>query len=204
MDTPSEEGSEPRRLHPAPRKNDPSNPPPLTRSSGSGDGPEGAGRVVDALKSSADQELTIAERISSKARQAFALAAAAFVVAQTVAFGNFEVGNLSTYEKHRMIGLAIASVVVLTVASFFTIKADATVDSRDLQLGQLEDDLNAAYNGDPDVTGRIGSYYLGVVRTRRKANDTRRTWYKRTRAAVALSLLATAAELIASLYGRTS
>ena len=40
---------------------------------------------MDALKASADQEFNIAERLSAKARQAFALAAGFFVVAQTVA-----------------------------------------------------------------------------------------------------------------------
>jgi hypothetical protein len=125
-------------------------------------------------------------------------------VAQTVAFGSFEAKNLSGPEKDWMIGLAIGAVAMLALAALATIKADATVDSRDLPLADLENDLNAAYDGDPDVTGRLGGYYLGVVRTRREANDTRRRWYKRARLVVALSLLATVAELIVSLVSRAS
>lgn len=203
-DMPSPPGKDPhspRHLAPAPE----AGPADAARSSGgSGSGPTDAGRVVDALKASADQELTIAERCGSKARQAFALAAGVFVVAQTVAFGGFETENLSSTEKEWMIRLAIGAVATLALAALATIKADATVDSRDLPLAALQDDLNAAYDGDPDVTGRLGGYYLGVVRTRREANDIRRKWYKRTRFVVTLSLLATVAELIVSLVSRAS
>jgi hypothetical protein len=199
---PSGDPQRPRQLRPASREEDP--PPTLSATGGAGDPPGDAGRIVDALKASADQELTIAERVSGKARQAFALAAGVFVVAQTVAFGNFEANNLSDRERDWILGLAIAAVVLLGAAAFATIKADATVDSRDLPLGKLEDDLNAAYEGDPEVTGRLGGYYLGVVRSRRKGNRVRVKWYKRARIVVALSLLATVAELILSLAARTT
>lgn len=193
-----EEGGPDRFLNPAPTGDDPA------KASGGGSGSGGADKIVDALRSSADQEMTIAERVSGKARQAFALAAGVFVVSQTVAFGNFEAKHVSAHEKHWMIGLAIGAVFLLGVAAFATIKADATVDSRDLPLAKLEDDLNAAYEGDPDVLGRLGGYYLGVVRSRREANDTRRTWYKRARFMVVLSLIATVAELIVALVARTT
>jgi hypothetical protein len=159
---------------------------------------------VDSLRSSADQELTIADRVGGKARQAFALAAGVFVVAQTVAFGSFDAKNISSHEQHWMLGLAIGAVVLLGSAAFATIKADATVSSGDLPLDKLEVDLNAAYDGDTEVTGRLGGYYLGVVKSRRQANVTRRLWYRRARLVVVLSLLATVAELIVSLAARIS
>jgi hypothetical protein len=165
--------------------------------------PPDAGKILDVLRASADQEMTIAERLSGKARQAFALAAAVFTISQTVAFGNFDASQLSGHEKHWMILLAIVAVVALGFAVFSTIKADVTVDSRDLPLAALEDDLNAAYAGDPDVIGRLGSYYLGVVKTRRDANAVRRAWYTRTRIVVSISLVATLSELIFALVART-
>src|SRR4051812_30466842 len=91
---------------------------------GSGDDLGDAARIVDALKASADQEFQIAERLSSKARQAFALAAGVFVIAQTVVFGNFASKNLSDNEKHWMITLAIGAVVALAFAALCTLKAD--------------------------------------------------------------------------------
>jgi hypothetical protein len=177
-------------------------PPP--EAAGSGSGINDAGRIVDSLRSAGDQELTIAERLSSKARQAFALAAGVFTISQTVAFGNFESSKLHPYEKHWILGLAIGAVVLLGIAAFATIKADATVESRDLPLERLENDLNAAYEGDDGVTGRLGSYYLGVVRSRRAANAERRHWYKVSRVMVAASLFVTVAELVVALVGRTS
>jgi hypothetical protein len=169
-----------------------------------GHGPGDAGKLIDALRSSADQELTIAERLASKARQAFALGAGFFVVAQTVAFGNFDVKKISTREQHWIIGLAVMAVVILGVAAVATLKADATVTSGDLPLEKLEMDLNAAYEGDEDVIGRLGGYYLGVVRTRRDANTMRRRWYGWARRAAALSLLATTVELVFALIARAT
>jgi hypothetical protein len=163
---------------------------------GGGDGHGGAETIVDALKSSAEQELTIAERIASKARQAFALGAGVFVVAQTVAFGNFDANKISTRDQHWIIVLAIVAVVILALAAAAALKADSTVASGDLPLDALAKDLNAAYEGDEDVVGRLGGYYLGVVRTRRAANVTRVAWYKQARWAVLFSLVATTAELI--------
>jgi len=69
--------------------------PAVARAGGSGPDLGGAGKVVDALKASADQEFNIAERLSAKARQAFALTAGFFIVAQTVAPD--VIGNLGRY-----------------------------------------------------------------------------------------------------------
>jgi hypothetical protein len=199
----SSQAGEPKRsqhLHPA----DPDQIPNQTGTGGSGASLEDAAKIVDVLRGMADQEFHIAERISSKARQAFALAAAVFTIAQTIAFGNFETANLTVREEHRILALAISAIVFLFVAVLLTIQADATFRSRDLPLDKLESDLNAAYEGDRDVLGRLGSYYLGVVRTRRRANTKRRRWYQASRWVVAVALAITVAELIVSLLGRVS
>ena len=176
-----------------------------TRLGGSGGGSaDDAGRIVDALTSSAEQELTIAERLAAKARQAFALAAGVFAVGQTVAFGGFSEGHISGNERVWIIRATVVAVAMLAAAGFATLMADATFDSGDLPLAQLEDDLNAAFDGDTEVVGRLGGYYLGVVRSRRLANRKRRWWYKLARPLVVLALSATAAELIVSLAARAS
>jgi hypothetical protein len=209
MSHPEDAGSPPERGEDRPR---PLRPEPVSQSHGQpvgaagGYGPDltGAAKIVDALKASADQEFYIAERLSAKARQAFALAAGFFIVGQTVAFGNFEAMKLSAHEKHWVIGLAIGAIAALAFAVVLALKSDATYKSRDLPLESLEDDLNAAYKGDPDVMGNLGSYYLGIVRTRRQANNSRRFWYRLTLSAVIVSLTVTVCELIFSLLSRTT
>jgi hypothetical protein len=190
------QGDVPRHLRPAEQENE--------QLASGGGGPGDAGKIIDALRSSAEQELTIAERLASKARQAFALGAGVFVVAQTVAFGNFDVKNISTREQHWIIGLAIAAVAVLGIAAVATLKADSTATSGDLPLDKLENDLNDAYEGDQEVVGRLGGYYLGVVQTRRDANATRRRWYSRARWIVTASLFVTIGELIVALVFRAT
>ena len=164
--------------------------------------PGQADRVLDALKSSADIEFYIAERLAAKARQAFALAAGLFTVAQAVALGTFNPRSISSAEQYWILALAIVAVVAVGLAALAAVRADGTVVSGDLPLAALEDDLNAAYDGDREVVGRLGSYYLGVVRTRRVANSVRRTWYRRVRACVVVSVSATLLELILSLIAR--
>lgn len=193
----SEDPGPPRHLQPAPRE-----PPPATAGGGSGSGD--AGKVVDVLRASAEQEFAIAERLAGKARQAFALGAGVYVVAQAVAFGNFEATKLSSREQHWIIALAILAVLVLGVAALATIKADAPVASGDLPLVKLEADLNAAYEGDPNVVGRLGEYYLGVIRSRRDANKKRRRWYAWARGLVSASLVVTTVELIFALVARAT
>ena len=61
-DRPEREPDQPRHLRPA-----------GPHSVGGGQGSGDASKVVEALRSSAAEELTIAERLASKARQAFAL-----------------------------------------------------------------------------------------------------------------------------------
>lgn len=189
---------DPPRLRPATEE------PPSRMPHGGSGGPSGVAAIVDALKSSAEQELTIAERLASKARQAFALGAGVFVIAQTVAFGSFNSSKITAHEQHWIIGLAVGAVVLLGFAAIATLKADSTVESGDLPLAKLEDDLNAAHDGDSEVVGRLGGYYLGVVRSRRNANSARRGSYKRARLAVVLSLATTVAELIVALVARTT
>src|SRR4051794_29834030 len=196
--TPGEPPEAPRHLQPA--APEPSAPTPAV--SGGGDGPDYAGRIVDSLKASADQEFQIAERLSTKARHAFALAAGVFVVAQTVAFGGFEARNLHGGEKRWMIALAAGAVFALLVAAISTMKADDVQPSGDLPLDKLEDDLNAAYEGDGEVVGRLGGYYLGIVCSRRKANTRRRAAYATARHLVGLSLFLTTVELLVSLIAR--
>jgi hypothetical protein len=193
----SEDPKPSRHLQPAPREM-------RAAVAGGGSGSRDAGKVVDALRASAEQEFAIAERLAGKARQAFALGAGVFIVAQTVAFGNFEATKLSSREQHWIIALAILAVLVLGVAALATIKADAPAASRDLPLEKLEADLNAAYEGDPNVIGRLGEYYLGVVRSRRHANKNRRFWYALARGLVSASLVATTVELIFALIARAT
>lgn len=161
-----------------------------------------AGRIFEALRSAADQEFTIAERLATKARQGFALAAAFFAISQTVAFSSFEAEQLSHCEKRWLIGLAIAAITTLAAAAGCTIWADSLFGTRDLPLATLEHEVNAAYDGDLDVLGRLVGLYLGIVRSRRNANNGRRTAYKASRVFVVLALAATCLELIYGLAAR--
>lgn len=164
--------------------------------------PADAGKVVDALKAAAEQEFQIAERLAAKARQAYALAAGVFVIAQTVAFGAFQAKHLDGARPAIIVVFAIIAVAGLGWATYKVLAADDVQPSGDLEPEALMDLVNDAYEHDENVLGKLAGAYSGVLTTRREANDVRRTAYKETRTAVGWSLIATGVELFVALLLR--
>lgn len=164
--------------------------------------PTDVGYVLDALRTSLEQEFQIAERLAAKTRQLFALALAFFTVVQTVAFGSFASSDIAAGEKLAMLLIASLAIVVLAISAFIAARADTLVPARDVRLEDLRDDLNAAYEGDEAVPGRLAKYYLGVVRSRRAANETRRRRYGHLQYVAGASIAVTTIELVVSLASR--
>jgi hypothetical protein len=109
-----------------------------------------------------------------------------------------------TYVR-RITLLAVTSVAAAKVTlGRLSPSSSSSPASANALLATARSDLNAAYEGDDGVLGRLGSYYLGIVHSRRNANATRRRSYKFARLFVGASLLATTAELILGLVARVS
>lgn len=197
--------ADPTPLHP--KRDDELRPSPASKSQGGPpegfvSGPPDAGRVLDAARSAADTEFQIAERLSAKSRQAFALAAGFFAICQTVSFGSFEADLVSDGERLWIIRLAIGAAALLMLSSIAAMVADSLFRSGDLPVNKMTDELDAAYDGDDEVLQRLTETYLGIVVSRRKANRGRRTAYKWARVFVMLTLLGTTTELIVAMTSR--
>jgi hypothetical protein len=166
------------------------------------EGPQDVSLLVDALKSSAAQEFSIAERLTAKTRQTFALAVGFFTIVQTVAFNSFAQAEISDAEKTRMLVLAISAIACLALAAATTVRADALVASADLDTDEIKRFLKSAYAGDKDIPARLAESYMTIVDTRRKANAVRRDRYRSTVWVAGLSIAITTAELILALVSR--
>lgn len=163
--------------------------------------PPDVGYVLDALKLGLDQELQLSQRLRDRARQVFVLAVAFFTVVQTVAFNAFAQGRIVNNKTDLIVvlALAIAAIVFLGITAWFVLRADAPSRASDLDVSELTRLLNATYEGDPRAAGELGSSYLGILESRREANDVRVKLVGGAQAWGLFSILITTSELIVSL-----
>ncbi len=166
--------------------------------------PRDVAYVLDALKLGLDQELQFSQRLRDRARQVFVLALAFFTVVQTVAFNAFAQRRLINDKAELIIVLAvaIAAIVFLTVTAVSVSRADAPGSASDLSIDELERLLNATYQGDSKTGGDLGSMYLGILESRREANDKRIRYVKLAEKLGLVSIAITTVELIVSLAFR--
>ena len=186
---------QPRHLRPADHDTHP-------RQSAVAEGRGDAGKIVDALKSSAEQEMTIAERLAGKARRALRLGRAFLSWLRP---SRLAISTRKDLLRASTWILAILAVLVLGLAAAAMLKADSPVASGDLPLTDLR------VEPERSLRGRPGCHWAsGWLLSRGSPNPTRRKYhttllsYKWARRAVMLSLVATTAELIFALIARAT
>lgn len=104
--------------------------------------------VLDALKSSLDEEFLTSERLNAKSRQVFALAIGFFTIVQTVAFTAFEQDNVKGAEDAWLFGLTVAALLALVAAAAAAVRADSLLPSYQFSVEVAEDLIATMY---PDM-----------------------------------------------------
>lgn len=89
--------------------------------------PDELGHALAVLSARVDHEFKVAERLSSKSRQLFTIAAVLFAGAQAAAFGTFAQASVSTLERSALLLATLVAVFWIAVVA-----ARAT-DGEDLQ-----------------------------------------------------------------------
>ena len=103
--------------------------------------------VLDALKTSFDEEFETGERLTSKARQVFALSAGFFTIVQTVAFSSFQSRDVAPYEKRILLAAAFAAILLLGFAALRAAQADSPIPTHRYPMWLLVVALNAIQLG---------------------------------------------------------
>jgi hypothetical protein len=116
--------------------------------------PPQVGTVLEAFKGALDRELTLGERLTGKARQAFVLSIGFFTIVQTVAFNSFHSGFIRGVELTWLFILAIAAISFLALAAFATVRSDVPLKFGEIPLDKLAKLVEQAYEGDVEVPGR--------------------------------------------------
>jgi hypothetical protein len=179
-----------------------SGPTPIRPGQGAPARPPGASRsdldlAVAVLRARVDEEFKIAERLDTKSRQAFALAAGFFVIAQTLAFGSGVDGN----ERYIVGALALIAAVVLVVAGHRLADAEETRRETDIKPDMIVEWCNTATDDDYVVVNVV-SNMRDVANDRHANNDERKRLYDRVASATRWSLIWTAVELVVAIVVR--
>jgi hypothetical protein len=164
--------------------------------------PAAIGPVLDAFKGALDRQFTLADRLTTKARQAFVVSIGFFTIVQTVAFNNFQSDFVKGNEIKWLLALAIAAIVGLAAAATAVIRSDQPVEFGDFKLSELGDLVSDAYAGDDHVPGRLAETYYTIVEILRESNVRRDRFYKWTVYAAGASIFVSSVELISALAFR--
>lgn len=127
-------------------------------------------QAIGVLRARVEEEFRVAERLDSKQRQAFALAAGFFAVVQTVAFGSFQ--DVGTP------GRVLLGIVALAAGLAVLVTGRRLTDGEELQP---EDDVSSEAlvrwcneaDGPDYVAVRIVSRLSTVARNRHESNKAR-------------------------------
>jgi hypothetical protein len=141
-----------------------------------GTGPQGDGGqrlelAINALRARIDEEFRIAERLDSKIRQAFALVAALFAVAQTVAFGGFTQSNVSGDDRLVIVALTVLAAIALAQTAHKVVDAEDLRGEKDIDPGYIE---TWARDCDDEEFAKQMVVHLRQVADRRAENNAER------------------------------
>lgn len=188
-------GGQSRRSQPTPVSNLPAGKPPPA--------PDGElEQAIGVLRARVDEEFRIAERLDSKTRQAFALAAAFFAVIQTVAFGSFAEGGVTSSERTLLLIAAVVAGVAVSNVAHKAGRAEDLRDEADLSPSRIVDWANHAGSDPEYVRARLLSGLAEVANERTTNNESRATKYDVVADAARLALILSGVELVIAIVAR--
>jgi hypothetical protein len=158
--------------------------------------------VIDAFREALERQFTLAERLTSKARQAFVVSIGFFTIVQTVAFNSFQAREVRGSEVAWLLALAIASIIGLAVSAFAVVRSDSPVEFGDFRLDRLGELVESAYRRDHTVPARLAETYYSIVEWLRESNLKRDIFYRWSVLAAGVSIALSTAELISALAFR--
>jgi hypothetical protein len=172
---------------------------------GGGDLPDQTARIplaIDLLRTRVVEEFQIAERLDAKGRQIFALSAAFFAVAQTVAFGAFRAAQLTGAERVGIALLAGVAAFALLLTGHRLADAEEPQSEQDIKPAVIE---KWVQDKTDEEFGRLLVVHLRqVVEARHASNERRALRYGQIESIARVALIFTAAEILVSIAFRAA
>jgi hypothetical protein len=173
-------------------------PTPIRSTLGVGSAPDtlgGAGgkdieQAITVLRARIDEEFRIAERLDSKSRQVFALAAGFFAVVQTVAFGSFAQNRITSTDRMIMLIATVIAGLALVAVAYRLSRGETLLPESDIKPEAILAWCNESESDAEHVSTHLVGELSRVARCRSDNNEIRSRNYDAvaTMASVALSL----------------
>lgn len=158
------------------------------------DGTVDLSAALSVLRARIDEEFRITERLDTKMRQAFALAAGFFAIAQTVAFGSFAATRVGPADRVVLGSCALVAALSLVVVAHRLVGGEETLEEEDIRPDAVVRWVEEATAAD-EVSLRILSQLSLVARRRTENNRIRQHNHARVQDGARWSLIATGVEL---------
>jgi hypothetical protein len=150
--------------------------------------------AIEVLRARVDQEFKITERIDGKGRQAFALVAAFFAVAQAVTFGSFRAASLTSPKLVLLAVLATAAVAFVLLTGHLLADSEELQDEPDVRPASVE--RWAHEKTDRAFAEKLLVELRDVAEKRHEGNERRGRRYQRVACTARVALILTSVELI--------
>jgi hypothetical protein len=158
-------------------------------------------QAIGVLRARVDEEFRIAERLDSKQRQAFALAAAFFAVVQTVTFGSFAQDVVTSTERALLGLLALVAGIAVATTAHRLAGGEALLDEDDVNPEAVVRWCNEAAE-EHYVARKIVSTLSTVAANRHESNKARGAKVDRVQLAARWALMLTGVELVVAIVTR--
>jgi hypothetical protein len=166
------------------------------------DNPDEMKVVLEVMKDLADQEFERAERLSSKARQAFGFVSVLFAGVQAIVLTTLATYFVSDGEQWTVLTMAAIGVVLTAVTGVLAVAADALKSFANLSSDDVLDSANASLERGTPVAVDFTELYARALDERRGAVTRRRGWLVKAQVAAVITIVALAGELLYALYVR--
>lgn len=175
--------------------------PDLPASGGGGQGRD-LEAAITVLRARIDEEFRITERLDSKSRQAFALAAGYFAVVQTVAFGAFAATGVTRTERVFVAFAGLVAGVLLLVVAHRLGNGEETLEEIDIDPGRIVTWANDAGEDPEHLPARLVGRLAKVAARRAENNAIRERDYGAVANASRLALICASVELVVGIIVR--
>jgi predicted alpha/beta hydrolase len=166
-----------------------------------GAGSQDLAQAITILRARVDEEFKIAERLDSKGRQAFALAAGFFAVVQTVTFGSFAQNTITSGERPFLLAMAVLAGACVAAVGHRLTHGEDLLGEADMKPEAIVEWCNEADENDY-VAVRLVAELSRMARRRAENNAIRAKNYDAVANAARVALVVAGVELLVAIVVR--
>jgi hypothetical protein len=158
--------------------------------------------LLTEFKRLGEDQAVQAERVTQRAQQIVVFVAAVFAVAQTAALSSFDAANVSTDERHWLLGVAIGAAAMLGLSGASAVYTGLSRRYNAVGPEDITAAAESAAETDEDVAVILAKRYRQQVENGKDVLGTKRTWLHVSEASAIITLVLIVGEIVIALAAR--